>query len=293
MHSATTHSGPRQSPLTLLLLSSHPGPSFAVATICVVLGVTSELEPWRTAVLGFAILFGQFSVGLSNDWLDADRDRRAGRNDKPVALGRISVFAVRIAALMTGAVGLATTGILGWQATVAHALFIASGWVYNLWFKHTTLSVVPYVVGFGALPATVTLARPEPAVPVLWIVAAGALLGVAAHFANALPDLDDDRLTGVVGLPHRIGARASGIVTFTVLAAASALVVGGPLAFGSGSAPGVFGWLALGSEAVIVVAGIALVLTRPPGRPLFRLVILGALVAVASLALSGSQLTAS
>ncbi len=293
MHAIRRHSESRQSPLALLLLSSHPGPSFAVATICVVLGVTSDLEPWRTAVLGFAILFGQFSVGLSNDWLDADRDRRTGRSDKPVALGQISVSAVRTAALISGAVGLAATGILGWKATVAHALFIASGWVYNLWLKRTALSVIPYAVGFGALPAAVTLARPEPAFPVLWIVAAGALLGVAAHFANALPDLDDDRLTGVVGLPHRIGAPASGIVTFTALAAASALVVGGPLTFGGGSAPGVFGWLALGSETVIVVAGIALVLTRPPGRPLFRLVILGALVAVASLALSGSQFTAS
>ncbi len=296
-------SRPRRSSPALFVLSTHPGPSFAVALVCVVLGITTGLEPWRVALIGLAILLGQFSVGLANDWLDADRDRQTGRTDKPVALGWISVPAVRAASFGTGILGLAVTIALGWPATVAHAGFIASGWAYNLWLKRTPLSVLPYLVGFGTLPAVVTLAKTTPAFPELWIVGAGAFLGAAAHFANALPDLDDDRMTGVVGLPHRIGVRASGIATFGALAAASTLVVFGPFLFGplffgpaalgSGRPPGLVAWIALGIETGIVIAGIVLVVTRPPARPLFRLVILGALVAVAALALSGSQLTAS
>lgn len=277
----------------LLVLSAHPGPSAAVTLICMVLGIGAGLAPWRIAVIGFAILLGQFSVGLSNDWLDAERDFHAGRADKPVARGWISVSAVRNAAFVAGAAGIAATGVLGGPATLAHALFIASGWTYNLWFKRTALSVLPYLVGFSALPAVVTLAQGAPKLPLPWVVAAGALLGVAAHFANALPDLDDDRLTGVVGLPHRLGAQTSGIITFAALAGATTLVVSGPSLSGTGEPPGVLAWIAFGVESLIVVVGIVLAVTRPPARPLFRLVILGALVAVASVALSGTQLTAS
>ena len=68
------------------------------------------------------------------------------------------------------------------------------------------------------------------------------------------------------------------------LTAASGLVVFGP------GTPGLIGSIALGLELAIAVAGIVLVSMRQPGRPLFRLVILGALVAVGALVLTGSSL---
>jgi 4-hydroxybenzoate polyprenyltransferase len=279
-----------------LLLSTHPGPTVAVAAITVMLGASIGLEPWRIAVLGAAMLCGQASVGLANDWLDAARDRAAGRMDKPVARGDIGIPLVRIAAFAALALALVLTIPLGLPALLAHAVFLAAGWWYDLGAKSTVLSLLPYVVGFGMLPLFVTLALPQPAAAGWWAIGAGASLGVAAHFANALPDLDADRATGVVGLPHRIGARASGIVTFAALAAASALVVFGPGVFGPGvfgpGAPGLVQWIALGAEAAIVVAGLVLALTRPPSRPLFRLVILGALVAVAALVFTGARLAA-
>ncbi|GAA3742088.1 UbiA family prenyltransferase [Leifsonia bigeumensis] len=276
----------RRHPVLALVGSTHPGPTLAVTLITVLLGMGVVLEPWRLAMLGAAMLCGQASVGLANDWLDAARDRAAGRRDKPVATGEVGIPLVRGAAFAGLLLAVALTLPLGLLAAIAHALFIAAGWAYNLWLKRTALSLLPYLVGFGALPAIVTLALPSPALPAAWAPAAGALLGVAAHFANVLPDLEADRATGVVGLPHRLGARTSGIVTFLALAATSGLVV-----FGSGM-PGFVGWACLGVEAAIAVAGITLALTRPPGRPLFRLVILGALVAVVSLVLSGAHLVA-
>lgn len=279
-----TRTDRRRPGILLLFLSSHPGPSVAVAAMCVVLGITT-LEAWRVTVVGLAVLLGQFSVGLSNDWLDAGRDRTVGRTNKPAAAGIISVVAVRNAAFATGAMGLTLTMSVGLTATIAHALFIAAGWAYNLGLKKTAVSVLPYIVGFGALPAVVTLAREAPAAPAWWAMAAGATLGVAAHFANALPDLADDRATGVVGLPHRVGSRASSLITFAALAAATAAIV-----FGADIGVTALGWFTLIAEAVIVITGVFVALTRPPGRWLFRLVILGALVAVAALALSGGQL---
>lgn len=275
----------RRNPILSLALSSHPGPSLAVSVIAVVLGADIGLEPWRLLVLGLAVLLGQLSVGLSNDWLDAERDRASGRADKPVAAGDIALSAVRTAAILTAVAGFGLTLLLGIPATTAHAVFIAAGWGYNLRLKRTAFSVLPYLVGFGAIPLVVTLSLPRPLGAAWWAVGAGALLGVAAHFANALPDLEADRATGVVGLPHRMGGRASGIVTFASLAAASGLVIVGP-----GVTLGAVQWVAAGLSATIVAFGVALALARPPGRLLFQLVILAALIAVVSLALAGAHL---
>lgn len=277
---------PPPSALAALAGATHPGPTLAVTAVTVLLGVAVGLEPWRLVALGAAMLLGQASVGLSNDWLDAARDRAAGRTDKPVASGLVGIRTARGAALVALALAIVLTLPLGAPALLAHLVFLAAGWAYNLGLKATPLSVLPYLVGFGVLPLLVTLAQPAPGIAAWWAIAAGAALGVAAHFANALPDLESDRATGVVGLPHRIGARASAILLFVALAAASGFVV-----FGQGN-PGVVQWVTLGTEAAIAAWGLVLASVRPPGRPLFRLVILGALVAVGALVVSGSSLVA-
>lgn len=276
----------RRHPALALLGSTHPGPTLAVTAITVLLGTGIGLEPWRLVVLGAAMLCGQASVGLSNDWLDAARDRAAGRTDKPVARGEVGIPPVRLTAFALLILAVVLTVPLGASALLAHGMFLAAGWAYNLGLKGTVVSVCPYLVGFGVLPLFVTLSLPAPALATWWAIGTGAVLGVAAHFANALPDLEADRASGVVGLPHRVGARACGIVTFAALAAASGLMT-----FGPGS-PGIAQWITLGAGAVIVVTGLVLTFARPPGRPLFRLVILGALLAVVALVLSGSSLVA-
>ncbi|MES1212758.1 MAG: UbiA family prenyltransferase, partial [Leifsonia sp.] len=103
-----------------LARSAHPGPTLAVTAVAVLLGVAVGLEPWRVALLGLAMLFDQLSVGLSNDWIDADRDRAVGRTDKPVARGDIAAGAVRAAAWVCAAAALLLTLPLGLAATAAH-----------------------------------------------------------------------------------------------------------------------------------------------------------------------------
>lgn len=272
-------------PAVALVRSAHPGPSVAVSVVVVLLGVAAGLEPWRAVLLGVAVLAGQASVGLGNDRLDAARDRAVGRTDKPVAMGAVSERAVAIASAAAGVAGLALTAPFGTPAVAAHAWFIACGWAYNAGLKATAASVLPYLLGFGALPAVVTLALSPPAWPAWWVLAAGALLGVAAHFANALPDLADDAATGVRGLPHRIGARASGLVTAISFAAASAVVV-----FGSGERLAPWRLALLAAGVAIAVACVMLVLRGRFTRALFRLVMLGAIVVVALLLSAGGLL---
>lgn len=268
-----------------LLRSTHPGPAVAVTVVAIVLGFAVGLDPWRIALLGLAVLANQFSVGLSNDWIDAERDAAVGRRDKPVARGWISAAAVRNGAFAAAAAAILLTLPLGLPATLAHAVFVVSAWGYNLGLKGTALSVLPYVVSFGLLPAIATLSLPNPEPAAGWATALGALLGVAAHFANVLPDLDDDRVTGVRGLPHRLGGRVSGVVTYLVLGVASVVALLGP-----GGAIGWPQWLGLAVGAAIAAVGIILVLTRPPSRLLFQLIIVAALLDVIQLAFAGERL---
>lgn len=272
--------------LAALALSTHPGPAVAVTLIAVVLGFGIGLEWWRLLLLGLAVLANQASVGLSNDWIDADRDRAVGRKDKPVATGQISANTVRTVAVGAAALAIALTVPLGWWATIVHAAFIISAWSYNAGLKSTVFSVGPYVVSFGLLPLLVTLALPVPAGASPWAIAAGALLGIAAHFSNVLPDLEDDRTTGVRGLPHRAGPRAGGLIIATALAGASASIV-----LGLGD-PQPWGWVGLALSAALAVACAVLVLAGRSTRLIFRMIIAGALIDVVLLALSGARILA-
>lgn len=274
------------STLTALLKSTHPGPSVAVSAITAVLAIGVGWEAWRVAVIGCAMLVGQASVGLSNDWIDADRDRAVGRTDKPVATGAVSARVARDAAIGCAIVAVALTIPLGWAATLAHVIFIASAWSYNLGLKNSAASVLPYVVSFGMLPLVVTLAGSRPGLASPWALLAGATLGIAAHFANVLPDLDDDRATGIRGLPHRLGLRATGAVIGSSLAIAAAAIV-----FGLQRT----GWLPITGFALSV--GVAawcatLVFRGRLSRLVFRLIIVGAVVDVMLLATAGQRILA-
>lgn len=265
--------------------ATHPLPSAAVAAIVVLLGVGIGLDVVSLALIGATVFTNQVSVGLSNDWLDADRDREVGRTDKPVALGILSRRLVRNTAIVVAAISIAVSIPLG-AAALANLVFLAAGWAYNAGLKSTPFSVVAYGVGFGTIPLIATLALPQPQLATGWAVLAGALLGVSAHFANVLPDLDDDRRTGVNGLPHRLGRRTVGLVIALALAGASASIVLGP-----GSAP-IGQVIALAVSLVLAVVCGLLVVLKPGTRAIFWLTIVGALVNVALLALSGERLLA-
>lgn len=265
-----------------LLRSSHPGPTALVTVVTVLLGVAVGLPPDRVVLLGIVLAFNQLSIGLSNDWIDADRDRASGRKDKPVARGEVSRGVVRGTALAAAGVSVLVSLALGIPFVVAHLVALGGGWAYNAALKRTAVSVVPYAVSFGLLPALATLALPEPAAPAWWAVVAGALLGTAAHVANALPDFDEDAAAGVRGLPHLLGRRGATVLAGAALAGAAAV-----LAVGIGSLVA-FAGLA-GSVALSVGAVVG---SLRGSRWGFRMVMLAALVDVILLVVAGPALVA-
>ena len=109
-----------------------------------------------------------------------------------------------------------------------HLATVASAWAYNLRLKSTVWSWAPYAFSFGFLPLAIALALPGRAGRGVVGDRGGALLGIGAHGANVIPDLQDDRATGVRGLPHRLGGTATSIGSAAALVAATVLVVLAP-----------------------------------------------------------------
>ena len=108
--------------------------------------------------------------------------------------------------------------------------------------------MVPFAISFGILPSLATLAAPVPVVAPWWQSVAGALLGIAVHLTNVLPDLEDDEATGVRGLGHRLGATPSAIVAFVAVIAGTVVVVIGS----AGTTPVVVPDVASGTHRVRV-----------------------------------------
>lgn len=257
-----------------------------VTVLALALGVSIGLEPWRLALLGLSVLAGQLSIGISNDAIDAPRDRAVGRTDKPLAADDAPLRAAWIAAVSTAVVALALSLVLSWQMALAHAVFLASGWAYNAVLKSTVFSAACFAIGFGVFPSLAPLSLPEPVVAVWWAWVAGAVLGIAVHFSNVLPDLDDDARTGVQGLPHRIGRRGSAVVAAVSLVLGAVAVLVGEWV-GGGPAPDLVRWLFFAAVAGVATAGLVAALNPQPRRAVFRLVMTAALLLAVELVVVG------
>ena len=232
-----------------------------------------------------AVFAGQLSIGWSNDYLDAERDRAVHRSDKPVATGAVTPRTAGAAALVALIVAFALSATLGLGGGAAALLIVVCGWLYNFGLKATIASWLPYAVAFGMLPAVATLSASPPRWPAAWAMTAGGLLGVAAHLANVLPDLREDVATGVRGLPHRLGARATAIVGAAILLAVSAVIL-----FGPGHQPGPWRWA--GFVTAVLVAGTAAAgaYRDPSSRRFFLATILIAALDLVFFMLSGTHL---
>ena len=266
-------------------MSCHPIPSAAVTGISTGLAVLAGLPVGRGALVTAAVFTGQLSIGWSNDYLDAERDRAVRRTDKPLASGAIEPRVGGIAAALALVATAALSVALGWPGGAAALATVLVAWAYNLGLKATVISFLPYAIAFGLAPAVVTLSALTPRWPPAWLLVASALLGTAAHLANALPDLREDVTTGISGLPHRIGARATAFSAAAVLLAASAVILSGPA-----HQPGAWRWGLFAATVLMTGASAGLAVRNPSSRMFFGAIILIAGLDVVSLVFSGIRL---
>jgi 4-hydroxybenzoate polyprenyltransferase len=236
-------------------------------------------------VVAVAVLAGQASVGWSNDLLDLRRDAAAGRTDKPLVAGVLRLTTVRIATGAALLVCLIASLACGLAAGAAHLAGVAAAWAYNAGLKRTVWSWLPYVIGFGLLPAFVTLGLPHHPAPPGWAVAAAALLGAGAHVTNVLPDVEADLATGVRGLPQQLGCRRSRLLAPVPLLGAAVILVLGPP-----GPPGPAGWTALAVTGAAALATVAPAAAHPHARRPFLATLAMAATSVTLLLLRGNAL---
>jgi 4-hydroxybenzoate polyprenyltransferase len=214
-----------------LVLASHPLPTLAMTVAVTVAAALTGRSGVEVGLVAATVLTGQLTVGWVNDVVDRDRDRQVGRQDKPVAMGWIDpgavVFATACAVLLVIPLSIAN----GTAAGIAHLGAVASAWLYNFWFKRTVLSWLPYAVSFGLLPAFLSYGGLGGGMhggpPTIAMTVLAALLGIGIHFLNALPDLVEDRETGVTHLPLRIALRIGAPKLLWISTTWTALVAAG------------------------------------------------------------------
>ncbi|GAA2004218.1 UbiA family prenyltransferase [Catenulispora subtropica] len=266
--------------LKALFRTCHPLPSLAVTAMFAALIVQTAPHGLGPGAAIPAVLLGELSIGWSNDYFDADRDRLAGRLDKPLASGAIPRQAVLAAALVSVTLSLVLAYSINAAVGTVDAMQMLAGWFYNAGIKGTPLSGLAYAVGFGLIPEFATSTAPSVAAARPSVLAAAALLGVGGHLANALPDLEADRIAGVRGLPNVLAERFS---VRTVRSAALTLLVGASgflalagtpwlwLAFAASAAVGWWGMGSFGRKpfyAALAIAGIDVTVFVFGGVPL-------------------------
>jgi 4-hydroxybenzoate polyprenyltransferase len=166
---------------------------------------------------------------------------------------------VAVLAVAAGFASLGFAAALGRAVLLLAVVGLACAWSYDLWLKGTAASVLPFAVALPVVPLFGYGAAGRFPPVLWWAWPIGALAAVAVHLADALPDVEADRATGVRGLVSRLGARrASALAAASYAAALGLALASGLAAAPSGAAPLWAGGAlaaALGLAAVAAGAG--------------------------------------
>jgi len=199
-----------------LLRTSHLGPTLLVTFVTYLLALRFWWEG-PSFVIAFTVFCGQLVVGWTNDLVDLPLDQREGRTNKPMVDGKLSPNIVKRATwvALVFVTLFSLFGPMGIIGGLVHLLGVGSGVTYNFYFKSNRFSFLPYAISFAALPASITLSRGDA--PQLWLLISGSCLGLSAHFANVVKDMERDRAAGIMGLPQILGSQKSTLLSGVLL----------------------------------------------------------------------------
>jgi 4-hydroxybenzoate polyprenyltransferase len=219
-----------------------------VAAVALIAGA----DAGTAVALGVSMTALQASIGTLNDIVDAPRDLGA-KPGKPIPAGLVSRDAARVVTIVGGGVGL----LLGWLAgpfgtavVLLGILVLTIGYAYDLRFKGTAWSWLPFAVGIPLLPVYGWVGA-TGAVPASFgvLIPAAVIAGAALAVANARADEARDRASGTVSVATRLGSpwswRVDAALSSVVVAVAIATLFSG----GAGPVP-----LAAALVAAVIVA---------------------------------------
>lgn len=189
----------------------HPFPTLLnVAATAGLAFVAADGAPEASTLVRMMLvmLFAQSAIGVTNDLFDRELDA-VTKPWKPIVSGVVppSTAVALGAALVVATALLAAT--LGFWSFVLAMMGMICGLAYDARLKRSVFSAVPFMVAIPTLPIWVWVTLGEWDDVLWWLAPLGALIGLALHLANTLPDIDGDTEQGVRGLAHRLGAGGS------------------------------------------------------------------------------------
>ena len=227
----TTEAAPKApGQLRSFLRAVHPRQAVGFALVVGLLVALIGRPVREVLVAAAAVLVAQLIMGLVNDILDAEVDRRSGATGKPIAEGTIpsgnASFAVAVLLLLVLPLSLQ-------NGTTAGFLLLATlvvGFVHNRWLKRTALSWVGWSATFALLTFFVTYGGwgrdAAGSAPFTSFVVLCAVLGFLVHFLTSLPDLVVDNKAMVRHLPLRVALRTGAPRLLVLTMVATVIVLG-------------------------------------------------------------------
>ena len=186
--------GQRWRTLRALLRLTHPLPTLLNAIAAAALATVAGAPPSVAALVALTMLGVHTFIGATNDYIDRDRD--AGRPEKPLARGQLPPRAALLMAAAGLTAGLTAAAQVSRLTLVLATLGALVGFTYNVWMKRTALSWLPFAVGVSIIPAfawsTVSSVLPAPILTLSLVALPG---GAALALQNSLADraLDAER----------------------------------------------------------------------------------------------------
>ncbi|CAN5753306.1 hypothetical protein BH23CHL5_BH23CHL5_25450 [soil metagenome] len=206
----------------------HFVPIVAVLTATAILAVILAGEDLTVSALLrllLALLGGQVVVGVVNELVDVETDRLT-KPDKPIPSGIVTTNGARNLGIAGLLLMLTAGATFGWQSLVLLVIGNVIGVAYSIWFKRTSLSWLPYLVALPLLPVWIAVSFTAFDASMVALFPLGILGGLAVHIAQALPDIDPDRVAGIDNLTSRLGeTRAIRVCWFALLGLSIMLMV--------------------------------------------------------------------
>jgi 4-hydroxybenzoate polyprenyltransferase len=205
--------------------------------------------------LGVAMTALQASIGALNDLVDAPQDARS-KPRKPIPGGLVSSGLARLVLILAAGAGIALSIPSGGVLVILTFAVVAIGYGYDLGFKATAWSWLPFALGIPLLPVFgwLGVTGSLPATFVV-LVPVAVVAGTGLAVANARADAGRDAAAGVESVAVRLGPRRAEAVNAVLVIAVLLAAIVTRVPAGDGS-PGPL--IAVLGAGLVAAAGLAI-----------------------------------